>query len=111
MLNILYILVEGAIPVLPFIALICPLKGLPRRSFWLALALQVGLMILWALLGGTVIARLWWRLSGGCAAHGGGFEGACGYAGFATQVMAGYATAVVMTSICGILLRYAIKKY
>ena len=94
----------------PLLALIEPLKGLPKRTFLKAFGVQLGLMVLWALLGGTLVGKLVWWASGGCAGNGGSFEGACGYAQIGNTVVAGYATAVIMTLLCGILLRIGIER-
>ncbi|RYH01676.1 hypothetical protein EU805_13555 [Salipiger sp. IMCC34102] len=106
----LYLIVQIAIVSLPFAALILPLRGLPARRFWTAIAAQFVLMVGWAVLGGAVIGKIWWELSGGCAGNGGGFEGTCGYAGIAQTATVGFVTAVVMTTICGIALRRLIDR-
>lgn len=92
-----------------FLALIGPLHGLPRRSFWCALAAQCALLPVWSVFGWVTIGGWWWRASGGCAGNGGGFEGACGYSGVAMQFIAAVGTTIVMTAIVGIVLRLALR--
>ncbi|MDT0682397.1 hypothetical protein RM543_06855 [Roseicyclus sp. F158] len=104
------LLAYPSIVIVPLIVLIEPLKGLARGKFRRLMVLQLALFVVWAALGGTLVGGLLWRLGGGCAGHGGSFDGACGYAGVATSVIAGYGTAVVMTTICGIVFRLWIQR-
>src|SRR3546814_1805617 len=49
----------------------------------------------------TCALPILWEMSGGCAAHGGGFEGNCGYGGIVLQAMAAVGTAAVVGLISG----------
>ncbi|RVV98966.1 hypothetical protein EKE94_08785 [Mesobaculum littorinae] len=106
----IWLLIQLAIQILPLAVLIGPLQGLPRRMFWWAILVQIVLMAFWAWVGATVIGGLWWRAGGGCAGHGGSFEGTCGYAGVANGIISGYATACIMTLVCGIVFRIVVKR-
>lgn len=88
------------------IGLFLPL-GIPRRSLRMGfMLLQCCLLALWVIIGWNGVAPWWWEYNGGCAAHGGAFEGACGYAGVVDDVMATAVTAAVLTLVSGLVLRW-----
>jgi hypothetical protein len=77
--------------------------GITAARRWGYMALQVVLAILGLALGWSVIGPAMWDASGGCAAHGGNFEGACGFGGVATLAVAAIFTAGIITTISGVV--------
>lgn len=57
-------------------------------------------------LGWWVIAPKLWQISGGCATHGGNFEGACGYADLAGRAVAALITATALVLVSGIVIAW-----
>lgn len=94
--------------VLTAIGLVLPLcVPLPRLSQRVA---RFGFQLLHAVgglaLGWWVIAPKLWQMSGGCAAHGGNFEGACGYADLAGRAFAALITATALVLVSGIVIAW-----
>ena len=52
--QMLFLIFQLKVLFWPLLALIEPLKGLPKRTFLKAFGVQLGLMVLWALLGGPL---------------------------------------------------------
>ncbi|WP_128292529.1 hypothetical protein [Afifella aestuarii] len=91
------------------LSLLVPLYDLPKRAFWWALLSQCILCLLWGALGWGIVAPALWSPSVRCSDLGALFDGSCGFADMANEILATLATMVLLTAVCGFALRTAIK--
>lgn len=68
------------------------------------MAVQLLLLLIGLALGWNLVTPMLWEHAGGCAAHGGNFEGGCGFAGVAQAAIAAIFTGGIVTSVSGVLL-------
>lgn len=84
----------------PFLPLLAPTPRFRHRLGFMGLQLLIvlaGLLVGWGPVGEAL-----WQASGGCRAHGGSFEGECGYAAFGTSLIASVETAAIVGVITGV---------
>lgn len=76
--------------------------GVSGARRWGYMGIQLVLAVLALALGWTVIGPAVWEAGGGCAGHGGNFEGACGLTGVVDLVFAALFTAGTVTTASGL---------